>query len=103
MSIYYNYAPDGTNIVVLFYVYDCIYWYSYEALGECLADTMGNRYHVNFLRYANWFMSIRISQMKDHSISIYQARYVTSFVAKYLDMPQLKQVQSVIIPIFHLV
>ena len=30
-------------------------------------------------------MSIRISQIKDHYISVYQARYDTSFVAKYLD------------------
>ena len=25
MSIYYNYAPDGTKIVVLSYVDDCVY------------------------------------------------------------------------------
>ena len=29
-------------------------------------------------------MSIRIYQMKDHSISVDQARYATSIVAKYL-------------------
>ena len=29
-------------------------------------------------------MSIRISQMKDHSISVDQAIYATSIVAKYL-------------------
>ena len=28
MSIYYNYAPDGSNIVVLSYVDDCVYWYT---------------------------------------------------------------------------
>ena len=27
MSIYYKYAPDGSKIVVLYYVYDCVYWY----------------------------------------------------------------------------
>ena len=27
MSIYYNYAPDGSKIVVLSYVYYCFYWY----------------------------------------------------------------------------
>ena len=26
MSIYYKYAPDGTKIVVLSYVDDCVYW-----------------------------------------------------------------------------
>ena len=33
MSISYKYAPDGTNIVVLSYVYYCVYWYTSEALG----------------------------------------------------------------------
>ena len=28
MSIYYKYAPDGTQIVVLSYVDDCVYWYN---------------------------------------------------------------------------
>ena len=34
MSIYYKYAPDGTNIVVLSCVDDFIYWYTSEAPGE---------------------------------------------------------------------
>ena len=46
---------------------------------------MGKRFHVNFLGYAHWFVSIRISQLKDHSISVDQSRYATSIVAKYLD------------------
>ena len=28
MSIYYKYAPDGSKIVVLSYVDDCVYWYT---------------------------------------------------------------------------
>ena len=35
-------------------------------------------------------MSIIISQMKDHSISVDQARYATSIVAKYLDTDTVK-------------
>ena len=31
-SIYYQYAPDGTKIVVLYYGDDCVYWYTSEAL-----------------------------------------------------------------------
>ena len=82
MSIYYKYAPDGSKIVVLSYVYDCVCWYTYEALGKWFVDTLENIFHVNFLRYAHWFMSIIISQMKDHSISVDQARYATSIVVK---------------------
>ena len=48
-------------------------------------DALGNIFHVNFLVYEHWFMSIRIYHMKDHSISVDQARYATSIVAKYLD------------------
>ena len=35
-------------------------------------------------------MSIRISQLIDHSISVDQARYATSIVAKYLDTATVK-------------
>ena len=46
--------------------------------------------HVKFVGFAHWFMSIRISQLKDHSSSVDQARYATSIVAKYLDTATVK-------------
>ena len=85
MSIYYKYVPDGSKIVVLSYVDDCVYWYTNEDLGKVFVDTLGKRFHVNFLGFAHWFMSIKISQLKDHSISLDQTRYATLIVAKYLD------------------
>ena len=90
MSIYYKYVPYGKNIFVLSYVDEFVYWYTYEALGKWFVDTLGNILHVNFLVYAHWFMSIKISQMNDHSISVHQDRYATSIVAKYLDTATVK-------------
>ena len=90
MSIYYNFSPDGSKHFVLSYVDECVYWYTSEALGKWFVDTLGNRFHVNFLGYAHWFMSIRISQLKDHSISVDQDRYATSIVEKYLDNTTVK-------------
>ena len=90
MSIYYNYAPDGRICFVLSYVNDFVYCYTYEALEKWFVDTLEKRFHVNFLVYAYWLMSIIISQMKDHTISVDQARYATSNVAKYLDTPTAK-------------
>ena len=81
----HTHAPDGSKIVVLCHVDDCVYWYTNEDLGKRFVDTLGKRFHVTFLGYAHWFMSIQISQLKDHSISVDQARYATSIVAKYLD------------------
>ena len=77
MSIYYKYAPDGTNISVLFYVADYVYWYTSEAAEKWFVDALGNILH--------WFMSIRVSQIKDHYISVDDIRYATSIVTKYLD------------------
>ena len=82
MSIYYMYAPDGSKIVVLSFVDDCVYWYTNEDIGKWFVDTLGNKLHVNLLGYSHWFMSIRISQLKDHSISVNQDRYATSIVEK---------------------
>ena len=90
MSIYYKYALDGSKIVVLSYVDYCVYWYTNEDLGKCFVDTLGKRLHVNFLRYEHWFMSIRISQLKDRSIYVDQDKYDTSIVVKYLDTATVK-------------
>ena len=90
MSIYYKYASDGSKIVVLSYVYYCVYWYTNEYLVKWLVYTLGKRLHVKFLGFAHWFMSIIISQLKDHSISVDQSRYATSIVAKYLDTATVK-------------
>ena len=79
----------GEN-VVLSYSYDCVYCYTSEALVEWFVDNLGKIFHVNFLRYSHWFMSIRISQKKDHSISVDQAIYATYIVSKYLDTATVK-------------
>ena len=89
MSIYYNYALDGTNFF-LSYVDDCVYWYTSEASGKWFVDTLGKIFHVNFLGYEHWFILTRISQMKDHSIYVDHDRYATSIVAKYLDTTKVK-------------
>ena len=90
ISIYYKYAPDGSKIVVLSYADDFVYWYTNEDIGKWSVDTLGKRLHVKCLGCAHWFMSIRISQLKDHSISVDQDRYATSIVSKYLDTATVK-------------
>ena len=45
---------------------------------------------MNFLGYVHWFMSITISQMKDHFISVDQDRCYTSIVAKFLGNAPVK-------------
>ena len=70
----------------LSYVDYCVYWYTPEALGKLILDALGNIFHVNLLGYSHWFVSIRISQMNDHSNSVDQSRCATSIVSNYLDV-----------------
>ena len=90
MHIYYKYAPNGSILFVLSYVDDCVYWYKNEDLRKCFVDTLRKRFHMNFLRYAHCFVSIRISHMKDHSVFVDQDIYATSIVVKYLDTAKLR-------------
>ena len=80
MSIYYKYATYGSNLVVLSYVDGFLYWYTYEELGKRFMDILGNIFHVKLIEFAHWFMSIIISQPKDHYISVEQASYATYIV-----------------------
>ena len=61
-----------------------------EDPGKWFVDTLVKRYYVKFLGYAHWFMTIRISQVKNHSIYVDKAGYATSIVAKYLDTATVK-------------
>ena len=60
---------------MLSYVDDFVYWYTSKELGKWFVDTLGKIFHINFLGYAHLFRFIRISQLRDHSISVDQARY----------------------------
>ena len=53
-------------------------------------DTLVKIFHVKFLGYSHCFMSIRISQIKDHSISVHQFIYATYVLAKNLDTATVK-------------
>ena len=90
MYIFYKYAPDVSKLVVLSYADECVYWYIYEKLGNWFVDTLRKKFYVHFLVYTHWFMYIRISQLKDHYISVDQSRYDTYVVAKYVEAATMK-------------
>ena len=90
MSIYYKYATYGSKLAVLYYIDDCIYWYTPEELGNWFVGTFLNIFHLNFLGYAHWFVSIRISQLKYHYITVYKDRYSTPDVSNYLEIATIK-------------
>ena len=90
MSVHYKYTPDETNIIVLSYVDNCVYWYTFEALGKWFLDTLIKRFHVKFLGFSHRFMLITISLIKDSSISVNKDRYTTSILTNYLNTDIVK-------------
>ena len=66
-------------------------WYKYDELVNWFVYTVVNRFHVKSLGYTHNFMSISISQLKDHYISLDQASYATYVVEKYLDTSTKKE------------
>ena len=90
MSVYCKYSADGSKLVGLSYVDNCLYWYTSEELGKWFWDTLEKRFHVNFIGYSHWFMYSIISQLGDHYILVDQDIYTTYFDAKYLDTDTVK-------------
>ena len=90
MYIHYKHAPDGSKWVELSYDDDCVFWYTYQELRKWFVDTLGKRFHENLLGYAHWFMSIRISKLKEYSISVDQAKYATYIVSKYIEIDTME-------------
>ena len=91
MYIKYKYAPYGTKSVVLYYVNYYVYWCTCEALGKWFLYNLGKRFHVNFMGFSHWFIYISIFQLRCHSVSLYQDRYATYIVDRYLDTDTVKK------------
>ena len=84
------YAPYGSKLVLLYYVDDCVYWYTYDELRKWFVDKLGKRLKIKLPRIFKLVTSISISHIKDHSISVYHDRYATSIVEKYLYTATIK-------------
>ena len=82
MSIYYNYAPDEKiSYLILIIV-------SIDIHLRLLENVLWTL-HVDFLGFSHWFIDIMILQMKGHSVLLYQSRYATYIVSKYMDTTKL--------------
>ena len=53
MYIYHKYAPVRSKLFVLSFVYDCVYWYTYEELEKWFVNSLVKRFHINFLGYSH--------------------------------------------------
>ena len=69
MYIYYNYAPDGSKIVVLSYVDDCVYWNTTEMVGDTWSPTAS-------MRTLKYF----IADAAKHKARVHQLYFIGAFL-----------------------
>ena len=53
ISVYYKYAPDGSKFVVVSFVDESVYWYTYEELRDWFVDKLGKIFHMIFIGYSH--------------------------------------------------
>ncbi|MGH7954596.1 MAG: reverse transcriptase domain-containing protein, partial [Gloeomargaritales cyanobacterium] len=72
-------------MMVLDYVDDMIYFSTHPKLEIQFKKDLSSRFKAEFMGQAHWFLSIRITQSADYSISIDQSRYAKAITLRYTD------------------
>ena len=75
--LFYKTESDGSTTYFLTYVNDSLYfkWHSNDANKKAFKKAIGDKFKVDFMGYANWFLSVRIMQDAQRNISVDQSRY----------------------------
>ena len=66
ITAYCKFALDGSTLVVIYYVDDCAYLYTSEAIEKWFVNKIEKIFHMDILEYSHRFMSVNISQLKNH-------------------------------------
>lgn len=78
-----KYWPDGSWIRLLFYVDDCAYGGSNDAIEKVFEKMISGRYQIDFHGELHWFLQMRVHRYADYSYSIDQNRYTQNILKKY--------------------
>jgi hypothetical protein len=76
---------DGSKIYLLNYVDDMLYHGTDAAKLQAFEKQLGERFHLELLGNAHWYLGSRINQLKNYDIEIDQSRYCKGIVKKYLE------------------
>jgi transposase InsO family protein len=76
---------DGSKIFLLNYVDDMLYYGTNTSHVEEFEKQLGDRFNLELLGQAHWYLGTRIKQLSNFDIELDQHRYCRSIVKKYLD------------------
>jgi hypothetical protein len=76
---------DGSKIYLLNYVDDMLYHGTDLSKLQAFEKQLGERFQLELLGNAHWYLGSRINQLQNFDIEIDQSRYCKAIVKKYLD------------------
>ncbi|MGH3054708.1 MAG: reverse transcriptase domain-containing protein, partial [Gaiellaceae bacterium] len=76
----------GTHVVMLLnYVDDMLYFGTSTTIEGTFVKELTTRFKAEIMGQAHWFLSLRITQGADYSITIDQSRYAKAITLRYTD------------------
>jgi len=78
-------ADEGSKIFLLNYVDDMLYFGTNIEKVQEFEKLLGERFTLELLGNAHWYLGSRINQMDNYDIEIDQSRYCKSIVKQYLE------------------
>ena len=82
-TYFVKHYPDGTNLRLIFYVDNLLYFGSNNEVQRCFETSVSSRFRIDLNGDAHWFLQMRIHQFEDYSYSIDQYRYAKNILSKY--------------------
>jgi hypothetical protein len=76
---------DGAEIFLLNYIDDMVYYGTDPAKLHEFEEQLGNRFNMELMGHAHWYLGSRIRQFANFEIELDQSRYCKSIVKRYLD------------------
>jgi hypothetical protein len=76
---------DGSKIYLLNYVDDMLYYGTDTAKVQAFERELGERFHLELLGNAHWYLGSRINQLGNFDIKLDQSQYCKAIVKRYLD------------------
>jgi hypothetical protein len=83
--LFFKTFEDGSQIFLLDYVDDMLYYGTDESKLREFEDALSARFDLEKMGQAHWYLSTRITQHSNFDVTIDQSRYCLSLVKKYLD------------------
>lgn len=83
-----------SRMYLLNYIDDMLYYGTTEAIVKQFKEQLQQRFNVEFLGQAHWYLATRINQLSNFDIEIDQSRYCMAIIKKYLETAGAKKVPN---------